>query len=144
MSIETQVFALRLLAGLSLLGFLFVLFYFILRAARQLDSQLPEARDYLLQLDAQGTVGSRIPLQPITTLGRSESNTVMVDDDFASARHAQILRENGRWWLEDHDSRNGTRLNDEVIAGRTVLTEGDMVGIGRHNYRIEFAKQFKE
>ena len=137
MSIEVLVFLLRVLAGLSLVAFLLALFYIILRSARQFAPQLPTARGFLVQQLSADTSGERFALQPITTLGRSSTNTISVNDDFASAKHAQIVRENGQWWLEDRNSRNGTRLNDDLIARRTVLADGDIIGIGRYKFRLE-------
>ncbi len=143
MSIEVTVFLLRLLAGLSLIGFLTILFAIIWRSMRQIDQQLAAARTargYLImqRSDREGddSATERYPLQAITTLGRSASNTIVVHDDFASAQHARIFLEDGQWWLEDQRSRNGTRLNDRTIEQRTILTDGDVIGIGKYSYRM--------
>lgn len=51
-------------------------------------------------------------------IGRSRDNDVVlpeVDSPLASARHAEILWENGHWWIVDLDSTNGTRLNGSEI-----------------------------
>ena len=79
---------------------------------------------------------SRFRLHPITTLGRSSSNTIVVSDDFTSAEHARILLERGTWWLEDRRSRNGTRLNEAAIEKRTRLADGDVIGIGKSSFRL--------
>lgn len=143
MSIEVAVFILRLLAGLSLLGFLTILFAIVWRSMQQIDRQLAVARTARGFLTRQrsdreqpGNPAERYPLHAITTLGRSASNTIVVDDDFASGEHARIILEDGRWWLEDRRSRNGTRLNDAAIDQRTILTDGDVIGIGKYSYRV--------
>lgn len=143
MSIEAAVFLLRLLAGLSLIGFLAVLFLIVWRSMRQVNHQLAAARmvhGYLTVLTSDSRIASdtaeRFPLHAITTLGRTASNTIVVNDDYASAQHARIVLEDGQWWLEDRRSRNGTRLNDLAIDQRTILTDSDVIGIGSFSYRL--------
>ena len=143
MSVEVAVFILRLLAGLSLIGFLAVLFAIVWRSIRQVDRQLAAARmahGYLTgqKSDSEQSKeqAERFPLHAITTLGRAASNTIVVNDDYASARHARIVLEDGQWWLEDRGSRNGTRLNDAAIDQRTILTDSDVIGIGSFSFRL--------
>ena len=57
--------------------------------------------------------GTVIPLgtSPIT-LGRAPESTVVLDDDYASNRHARLTpAEGGRWIVEDLGSTNGTWLD---------------------------------
>jgi len=66
---------------------------------------------YLVVLD-NGTTrlqpGQRIPLDPITTIGRAPTNTVVLDSAVVSAEHTRILSRDNRLWVEDVDSRNHT------------------------------------
>ena len=147
MSIEVTVFLLRLLSGLMLAGFLLALFYMIWRSLLQmtgaLDAEpLPYARLVALDdtIDEQRSDKS-FALLPITTLGRSSSNAIVVDDDYASALHATIVLAEGRWWIEDRDSRNGTQLNSRRISQRTALADGDEIRIGRCAYRLILTNQ---
>ncbi len=147
MSFELVLFFLRFLAGLMLLGFLGALYWLIWREFRQTNEQLQSTRTtygYLVSIvefDGQyRQVGDKHPLMPITTLGRSATNTIIVNDTFASGEHARIILEHGQWWLEDRDSRNGTLLNDEAIGTRIILTDGDIVGIGNFAYKLELNK----
>lgn len=148
MSVEVAVFILRLLAGVSLIGFLALLFAIVWRGMRHTELQLAmarAARGYLTR-QARGSnqpegAGERYPLRAITTLGRSASNTVVVEDDFASGEHAQIVLEDGQWWLEDRRSRNGTRLNDAAIHQRAILADGDVIGIGEFSYRLSLGTE---
>ncbi len=140
MSIETTIFILRLLAGLSLVGFLLTLFSVIWRNLNQLERSAasPSAQHgYLIREGPEQTDNAeRWALRPIVTLGRAGGNAIVVNDDFASAEHARIILERGKWWLEDRQSRNGTRLNDDQIKHRTILADGDVIGIGNYRYRI--------
>jgi len=78
-------------------------------------------------------------LQPFTTLGRSTANTIVVPDTFASGEHALISWRGGQWWLEDLSSRNGTRLNDEMIAAPVVLSVGDVISIGQVRFKFQIS-----
>ena len=144
MSIEVTFFLLRLLAGLSLASFLLALFVIMWRSLKQADLQYQSTHTsygYLVPIDAPDDqmtqTEGRFILKRITTLGRSASNTIVISDDFASAEHARIVLQDGQWWLEDRRSRNGTRLNNDAVQGRTILTDGDVIGVGRHNFRLE-------
>lgn len=143
MNIELTIFLLRLLAGLSLIGFLLALFVVIWRSAsvRQ-ASQVGSEQGYLVcEQPAKDADELRCALRPIVTLGRAEGNTVVIKDDFASANHARIVLDQGKWWLEDRESRNGTQLNGETILRRTILTDGDEIGIGKYRYRLHLNRE---
>jgi pSer/pThr/pTyr-binding forkhead associated (FHA) protein len=76
-------------------------------------------------------------LETITSLGRSELNTVQVNDHTVSSEHALITFREGHWWLEDLRSRNGTTLNGQLLTSAAVLTNGDLIGIGDELFRVE-------
>jgi hypothetical protein len=73
--------------------------------------------------------GSRYDLSGGATLGRGDVEIVL-EDPFASSRHARIERQGGAMVLEDLGSTNGTYLNDELLAGPQPLHSGDRVRIG--------------
>jgi hypothetical protein len=81
--------------------------------------------------------GQAIPLAVITGLGRAPTNTVVLSEPFASNEHARLYRRDGRWWLEDLGSRNGTQLNGERLHARAIVVTGDVLGIGGVQMRIE-------
>jgi hypothetical protein len=89
--------------------------------------------------DAEGTleVGTTFPLQPVTSLGRSAINTVTIPDAYTSSEHALLLYRGGQWWLEDRGSRNGTAVNTVVINNPTVVSAGDVIGVGRVQLKLE-------
>ncbi len=76
------------------------------------------------------------PLQVVNSLGRSPINTIHIPDTYASAQHALLTWREGQWWLEDQDSRNGTLLNDTCITGPTVVSTGDVIGIGQARLKL--------
>jgi serine phosphatase RsbU (regulator of sigma subunit) len=65
------------------------------------------------------------------TLGRSQSSQIVLDNPSVSRTHAQILRMQDVYFLEDLRSRNGTELNDRPIQGRgrLELHPGDRIRI---------------
>ncbi|MCU1281856.1 MAG: acetoacetate metabolism regulatory protein AtoC [bacterium] len=64
-------------------------------------------------------------------VGRSSAVTVRLDDAKASREHARIWRRGGQLGLVDLGSRNGTRLNHEILrGGERPLRSGDVVRIG--------------
>jgi hypothetical protein len=82
------------------------------------------------------TPGEALPLRPVTRLGRSEENTIVLDDTFISAEHAVIVQRDGAWWLSDRGSTNGTSVNDQPVRGEVGLTSGDIVAIGDVRLKI--------
>ncbi len=75
---------------------------------------------------------------PSITIGRAPGNTVLLtEDEFASGKHARIYWQDGKWWLEDRNSSNGTRVNNEIITERWKLSPKDVIKIGRTSFRIE-------
>lgn len=58
-------------------------------------------------------------------LGRSPECDVMLGDGAVSRRHARIYQEEGRYWVEDLGSQNGTHLNGSPITAPAPLGPGD-------------------
>ena len=65
-----------------------------------------------------------------TTIGRTEGNHVLLQDDLVSRRHAVIRRQGEGYVIEDLGSRNGTFVNGARIDSPTSLRPGDTITIG--------------
>lgn len=66
------------------------------------------------------------------TLGRAHDSTIVLDDDFASSRHARIYPDaTGQWVVEDLGSTNGTYLDRTKINGPTPVPLGVPIRIGK-------------
>ncbi len=64
-------------------------------------------------------------------LGRTADNDIVVKDPNASRKHCRVFVKDGRHWLEDLKSANGTSVNGEVVHGQAVeLKDGDTIAIG--------------
>ena len=65
-------------------------------------------------------------------LGRSSSCDVPIADPTMSRRHVNIWLREGRVWVEDLGSGNGTWINDQRIAEPTALEAGDRLRLGQN------------
>jgi FHA domain len=73
--------------------------------------------------------GSRYDISGGATLGRGDVEIVL-EDPFASSRHARVERQGGVTIIEDLGSTNGTYLNEELLRGPQPLHPGDRIRIG--------------
>jgi transcriptional regulator with GAF, ATPase, and Fis domain len=64
------------------------------------------------------------------TIGRSRENGLPVAEIRASRRHCRVESANGKWFVVDENSSNGTLLNGKLV-GRASLSPGDLIEIGR-------------
>jgi diguanylate cyclase (GGDEF)-like protein len=73
-----------------------------------------------------------------TVIGRGREVDIVVEDGGASRMHARLVRtQDGRYWLEDMHSRNGTFVDGRKIE-RAQLQSGDRFHIGP-NVTLSFA-----
>lgn len=83
----------------------------------------------------QGTV---IPLADVQiTVGRAPDSTLVIEDDYASSRHARIYPAEGSWVVEDLGSTNGTWIDRTRITAPTVLPVGAPLRVGRTTLQIQ-------
>lgn len=75
--------------------------------------------------------GIAFVLQPVTTVGRHPDNSMPINEPFVSVEHAELAYDNGRWWLRDLGSTNGTFLNGHPVTVATGIRPGDIVQFGR-------------
>lgn len=136
---------LRLLSAVLLLSFLIIiawLSYRDIQSAIQEPKALDLFRGFLVVIATESrelTPGTRIPLLPITSIGRSLTNTLVIEDDFVSSEHALLTLRGQQWWLEDLGSRNGTYLNALPVSSETIITSSDIISIGRTDIKIDLS-----
>ncbi len=71
------------------------------------------------------------------SIGRSREADVQIDDRYASSVHARLFSREGRHFVEDMNSTNGTELNGAALAGEAELVDGDTIQIGDTVFRFE-------
>jgi len=64
-------------------------------------------------------------------LGRANDATIVLNDDYASSRHARIFPQDGQWIVEDLGSTNGTYLDRQKVTRPTPVPVGVPIRIGK-------------
>jgi hypothetical protein len=142
-------------------GFLAVLYLFLLWIARSARKDLrqtvspapdatgfhslpsygdaPRSDDAWLVVERGGGLpdGERFDLFGGLSIGRSADADVRIDDRYASGLHVRVYSRDGRHYVEDLKSTNGTLLNDASLSGEAELVEGDLIRIGDTEFRFE-------
>ena len=76
--------------------------------------------------------GTTIPLgEAPVTVGRAQDSTLVLDDDYASGRHARLYPKDGTWYVEDLGSTNGTYVDRQKVTAPTPVPLGVPVRIGK-------------
>jgi hypothetical protein len=143
----------ELVLQLTRAGFLALLWLFVLAALRVVRSDLYAASGLRalvpgrrgaprrggrartarqLIVTAGALAGTRVTLdaRPIL-IGRADDSTLVLDDDYASTRHARIAMQGEEWYVEDLGSTNGTYLDRAKVTGPTRVPLGVPVRIGK-------------
>ncbi|OZM82385.1 FHA domain-containing protein [Pseudonocardia sp. MH-G8] len=143
----------ELVLQLTRAGFLALLWLFVLVALRVVRSDLYAASGLRALMPGGGRVRARTgrgrtPRQLIVTqgalagtrisldsrpilIGRADDSTLVLDDDYASTRHARIAMQGDEWYVEDLGSTNGTYLDRAKVTGPTRVPLGVPVRIGK-------------
>jgi pSer/pThr/pTyr-binding forkhead associated (FHA) protein len=90
------------------------------------------ARATTLVVTAGSMAGTRLRLSagPIL-IGRAEDSTLVLDDDYASTRHARLIQQGSGFAVEDLGSTNGTYLDRSRVTAPTPVPIGVPIRIGR-------------
>jgi pSer/pThr/pTyr-binding forkhead associated (FHA) protein len=143
----------ELVLQLTRAGFLALLWLFVLVALRVVRSDLYAASGLRALVPGGGRAAARtgrgrMPRQLIVTqgalagtrisldsrpilIGRADDSTLVLDDDYASTRHARIAQQGEEWYVEDLGSTNGTYLDRAKVTGPTRVPLGVPVRIGK-------------
>lgn len=80
--------------------------------------------------------------KPVVTIGRHPLSDVRFDPHAeleVSTRHAEVHEIDGRWFIRDQQSSNGTYVNGVRVEGNRALVEGDVIALGAKGPRLEVA-----
>ncbi len=70
------------------------------------------------------------------SIGRDPDCECPLEDGTISGRHARLAYHHNQWWLEDLESTNGTKLNDNTVQTPTVVLDGDTIRCGQTTLTI--------
>ena len=71
------------------------------------------------------------------TIGRSEESDIVLPYDNVSRKHALIWRSDGRSWIRDLGSANGTSVDGMAVGDEPLpLVSGAVVSLAGHRYRF--------
>jgi pSer/pThr/pTyr-binding forkhead associated (FHA) protein len=86
----------------------------------------------ILVVTAGALKGTSLDLaQQQITLGRANDATLVLNDDYASSRHARIFPQDGQWIVEDLGSTNGTYLDRQKVTRPMPVPPGVPIRIGK-------------
>ena len=74
--------------------------------------------------------------KPEITIGREEGDIILGGDTAASRLHAQVNVEDGRIFVEDLGSTNGTWVNQHRVGRRVELHRGDWLQVGETSFQL--------
>jgi pSer/pThr/pTyr-binding forkhead associated (FHA) protein len=77
-----------------------------------------------------------------TFIGRGDGCQILVNEALVSRKHARIVLDGGRPYIEDLGSANGTFVNQARLHGRALLFPGDHVFVG--TCEIEIIRRVEE
>ena len=103
-------------------------------AASKIDAQKRYVVGWLVSLNGS-TRGETFSIRMgRNIIGRERRSDVVINDDQASSHHADLIfrPEERRFILMDHNSTNGTYVNEAEIEPRRDLNTNDVVRIGSH------------
>lgn len=124
---------LRILAAVALYSFLGWAFFLFWRSLKQnaleISARRATALDLLISLPGQESSLAKFTNSEII-IGRDSDCECRLTHGTISARHARLNFHHGQWWVDDLQSTNGTKLNNEILQTPTVIVSGDEIKCG--------------
>jgi adenylate cyclase len=85
--------------------------------------------------------GDPIPLlKKRLLIGRRESCDIVLRFSNVSGKHCELVVDGGYWFVNDHGSRNGTKVNGvRITSTRKRLDPGDKLSIAKHRFEVKYS-----
>ncbi len=125
---------------LCLLGLCYLFFFRVLRAVwvetREVKKNIfstkknIKSKPHLVVTNSLTGVVRNFEIAGEITIGRAESCTITIDDDFISQSHARVFEKADEVIVEDLGSTNGTYLNKQRVSSPMVVNPGDWLQLG--------------
>ena len=91
----------------------------------------------LEMIEPTDRAGQRFDVDGELTIGRSPGCGIATTYDmYSSTVHARLFRQDGRIYVEDLGSTNGTFVNSERVTKPTKLGRGDLVQVGGTVFQV--------
>jgi len=124
---------LRILAAIALYSFLGWALFLSWRALQQNALELSARQATPLELlitipGEENRLGAFSRSEII--IGRDSDCECRLTHATISARHARLNFHHSQWWVDDLQSTNGTKLNNETLQTPTVIVNGDEIQCG--------------
>jgi pSer/pThr/pTyr-binding forkhead associated (FHA) protein len=132
--------------------FIFIIYVFILSIIRLIYLDIKgiypmavnNSAAYLKLINRKDTLPFKVreyyPLNDEVSLGRANSNQIVIKDPYISKKHLRIVKDEGKYYLEDFNSANGTFVNGDRVMDVVNLKNGDRITVGQ----VEFLFVNKE
>jgi pSer/pThr/pTyr-binding forkhead associated (FHA) protein len=132
--------------------FIFIIYVFILSIIRLIYLDIKgiypmavnNSAAYLKLINRKDTLPFKVreyyPLNDEVSLGRANSNQIVIKDPYISKKHLRIVKDEGKYYLEDFNSANGTYVNGDRVMDVVNLKNGDRITVGQ----VEFLFVNKE
>ena len=97
------------------------------------QAELIDTENVVTEIDLSIPINNKV-----VKIGRDESNDIVIPKDSISSLHATIEYRNGYYYLEDHRSTNGTRLNNMKVKENSPmrLKSGDRIQFAIFEFRF--------
>ena len=89
----------------------------------------------LVCVDAVGSECEFLVQRFPSSIGRGIEAELTINDSWASRRHCLLTIQNGTLMVRDLDSRNGTRVNGELVK-QSPLFSGDELTVGISTFLV--------
>ena len=95
------------------------------------DPEFSYSDAWLVEMDGP-ELGKKFPMYwDESSIGRGDDNSIIVNDDSVSLKHAKIKNIKNGYYLFDLTSDNGTFLNDKKLLRPKSLYDWDVIRVGR-------------
>jgi len=108
------------------------------RIIRGERSKAKETEVAMMKLSPVGG-GAPIPLKTtFLVIGRKESCTIVLRFPNVSGEHCRLSLVNGRWFVTDLGSTNGTKVNGHAVR-ESRIDSGSTLSVAGHEYELSYA-----
>lgn len=130
---------LRILAAIALYGFLgwalFLFWHTLRQQASEIAARQVTPLELLITAPEEEPSRTRFTSRDIV-IGRESDCECRLNHVTVSARHARLAFHHQQWWLDDLQSKNGTKLNGEPLLTPTVIVNGDEITCGETHLAV--------